>query len=118
MANPSTTGPSGIGSEVLRRCHTITAVPTMTSVLTVGTDMIVTILSMIVANNATGSWTNYIHVFPDGGSECTIVTWNQTNAGTFIFNDKLVLVETDVLKLETNCTDSDVYVSYIEQEFA
>ena len=118
MANPSTTGPSGIGSEVLRRTYSIAVSNTNATILTVGTDMIVTILSIVVTTNAAGSWSNNIHVYPDGGSQCKIVFWNTTNVGTFIFNDKLVLTETDILKVETDCTDTDIWVSYIEQEFA
>ena len=117
MANPSTTGPSGIGSEVLRRFHAIGANNTTTTLLTVGTDMIVTVLSVSCTNQDSSGRTFFLTVHPDGGNQCVIARHDMPATSTFIFNDKLVLTETDILKLESTSTDHDIYVSYIEQEF-
>ena len=118
MANPSTTGPSGIGSEVLRRTHSIATGAGTATLLTVGTDMIVTVLCITCTNQDSSARTYFLTVHPDGGNQCVIARHDLQATSTFIFNDKLVLTETDVLKLESTSTDHDIYVSYIEQEFA
>ena len=43
-SNVSTTGPSGIGSEVLRRSYVVDTDNSLCTPITVGTDMVVTIL--------------------------------------------------------------------------
>ena len=122
MANPSDTGPSGIGSEVLRRVEFNGLNDTTQTVLTVGTDMIVTILSIIVTNITGTANTLHIHIARDGSGNNTI--YNGNTAGdlaadkTFVFSEKVVLTETDVLKVQSNSINFDVWVSYIEQEFA
>jgi len=121
VANPSTTGPSGIGSEVLRRTHAIATNNTTATLITVGTDMIVTLLSLVVTNTTSSDSKNLdIKVSPDGSGDVYLYqgvgTWGAYE--TFVYNDKIVLTETDVLKVTSNSTDFDCYVSYIEQEFA
>lgn len=122
MANPSDTGPSGIGTEVLRRVEFNGLNNTTQTVLTVGTDMIVTLLSIIITNITGTANTAHIHVARDGSGNNTI--YNGNTAGdlpadsTFVFSEKVVLVETDVLKVQSNSINFDVWVSYIEQEFA
>ena len=121
MANPSTTGPSGIGSEVLRRTHSIANDDTTANIITVGTDMIVTLLSLVVVNTANEAGKNLeIIVSPDGSGTCHLYRGlGQFGAyQTFVFSDKIVLTETDVLKVSCNSSDFDCYFSYIEQEFA
>ena len=118
MANPSTTGPSGIGSEVLRRTHSLNTGSATTTLITVGTDMIVTLLSVIITNQNTSVRNYYLQIFPDGGGQCVIARGQIPASSTFVFNEKVVLTETDLLKLECDSPDHDIYVSYIEQEFA
>ena len=119
MANPSTTGPSGIGSEVLRRTATEAASSVTTTILTVGTDMIVTILSVIYTQHEdTGGAVFELYMRPDGAGTVYLVR-NVTVAyyGSYFFDKKVVLTEGDQLKLWSNSTDYDIYCSYIEQEF-
>ena len=120
MANPSTTGPSGIGSEVLRRKGLQGLSDTSTNIITVGTDMIVTVLSLFIVNNSgTASKTFDLQVSLDGGSGVLLLKAVPLNENeTYVFNDKFVMTETDVLQVSFNSTDHDIYVSYIEQEFA
>ena len=119
MANPSTTGPSGIGSEVLRRSTKESISNTTSTLLTVGTDMIVTVLSVIYFNNQDATPTFDIFVAVDGsGSTFLVKAQSIGNKETFVFSDRFVMTETDVLKVWSDSTDHDIYVSYIEQEFA
>ena len=121
MANPSTTGPSGIGSEVLRRSHVIGTNDGTATLITVGTDMIVTLLSLVYTNTADESGQNLeIQVAPDGSGICYLYKGMAAIEPyeTFVFSDKIVLTEGDVLKVISDSGDFDVYFSYIEQEFA
>ena len=124
MANPSDTGPSGVGSEVLRRVefNGVNGTSADQVVLTVGANKIVTLLS-IIATNITGTAnTLHIHVARDGSGNNTIYNGNVTGDfeadSTFVFSEKVVLVETDVLKVQSNSINFDLWCSYIEQEFA
>ena len=122
MANPSTTGPSGIGSEVLRRVqfNGVNGTSADQVVLTVGTDMIITILSICITecSDATGK-TVGILISPDGsGTNYITRTQDIPALGTFVWNDKIVLTETDVLSVNSTSTNFDLWCSYIEQEFA
>ena len=120
MANPSTTGPSGIGSEVLRRVQFNGVNGINQSVLTVGTDMIVTILSISVTecSDTAGKYVT-IMLEPDGSGLCYLTRNNIIPAlGTFVWNDKFVMTEADVLKIGSDSSNFDIWVSYIEQEFA
>ena len=120
MANPSDTGPSGIGSEVLRRVQFNGLNNVTTTLLTVGTDMIVTVLSITVSNISGTAATCNIHIAPDGSGQCTVYNGPSSLHGnsTFVWNDKIVLVETDLIKVECGSDNHDIYMSYIEQEFA
>jgi hypothetical protein len=119
MANPSTTGPSGIGSEVLRRAYVESASNTTSVVLTVGTDMIVTILSVIVEQNGGATKSLNMYVATDGsGANYLIRNQSMANQSTFVWSDKFVMTEGDILNVWSDSTDHDIYVSYIEQEFA
>ena len=120
MANPSTTGPSGIGSEVLRRVWK-KGNNDHQNVITVGTDMIVTLLSLVIVNNTVNDNQNMnFYILPDGGTAqyLYIGDGNFMSYQTFVFSDKVVMTETDVLKVHSSATTFDVWCSYIEQEFA
>ena len=119
MANPSTTGPSGAGTEVLRRMHEIASAGSH-SFPAVPTDHIWTILSIIVASSSATNSVGII-VNTDGSNDCNIITWGgdttiPTNE-TFVWNDKFVITASDVLKVCFGGSDADIYVTYIDQEF-
>ena len=120
MANPSTTGPSGIGSEVLRRRAITGASDTTSTLITVGTDMIVTVLTVVITNNhATTGKTFGMQINIDGSSSVQLLSTVALNQyDSYIWNDRLVMTETDVLQVSFNSLDHDILVSYIEQEFA
>ena len=119
MANPSTTGPSGVGTEVLRRVYLESANNTTTSLLTVPTDHIYTILSVIFENGQAAT-KNFTMLVSGDGSGGVYLVRNQEIAqnDTFVFNDKFVLTENDILKITSDSTDHDVWCSYIDQTFA
>ena len=122
-SNVSTTGPSGIGSEVLRRSYVVDTDNSLCTPITVGTDMVVTILSIVVTNTANENAKN-LEIYIHGTGSSAHDAFLYRNIGgfnaydTFVFSDRVVMVETDILKVESTSTDFDVYVSYIEQEFA
>ena len=119
MANPSTTGPSGIGSEVLRRVQFNGIDNTTTVILTVGTDMIITVLMINICDVGGAGGTIDLIVSPDGsGSNYLGNDLSLPAGGTFVWNDKFVITETDILKVTSTSANHDIYVSYIEQEFA
>ena len=126
MANPSTTGPSGIGTEVLRRKTiqhgTVSTNSGRATLITVGTDMIVTVLSIIITNRSGAAGKEFdIEYLTDGDASEPIMVLNNVpiaaSGGTFVFNDKFVMTETDVLKIVCDSSHWDVICSYIEQEF-
>ena len=81
--------------------------------------MIVTVLSVIYFNNQDATPTFDIFVAVDGsGSTFLVKAQSIGNKETFVFSDRFVMTETDVLKVWSDSTDHDIYVSYIEQEFA
>ena len=118
MANPSTTGPSGAGTEVLRR-RTIEAGSAAETILTVGANHIFTIMNIIILNNDTHAETMDIFTSTDGSGSIYMVK-NQAigDRETFVFSDKFVMTATDVLSTWCSSSDYDVHVSYIDQEFA
>ena len=121
MANPSTTGPSGEGTEVLRRVYMYAQSNGSKTVLTVAADHVATILSLVINNQVNTTYPMNIHVMPDGGTDQVILVDGNpllVAKSTYIWNDKIVLTETDVLRVYSSCTDFDIYCSYIDQEFA
>ena len=119
MANPSTTGPSGAGTEVLKRVWVESASNTTTSLLTVATDHIYTILSLYFENGQAAT-KNFSMLVSGDGSGAVYMIRNQPVAQneTFIVNDKFVLTEGDILKITSDSTDHDIWCSYIDQTFS
>ena len=117
VGTPSTTGGSGAGTEVLRRASG--SITDEQSVLTVGSDKIVTIISLICKNeDGSGSTDLYIKAH-NGTADLTWVQESGLAAGkTFVFNEKVVLTAGDVLKIvESGSVTLAYWLSYIEQEF-
>jgi len=119
MANPSTTGPSGVGTEVLKRVYVESASNTTTNLLTVATDHIYTVLSLYFENGQTAT-KNFSMLVSGDGSGAVYMIRNQSVAQneTFIVNDRFVLTEGDILKITSDSTDHDIWCSYIDQTFA
>ena len=120
MANPSTTGPSGAGTEVLRRAWANGDFATHQKVLDGAADHIYTIISIVI-HNTTDADNVHVYIYPDAtsGDEIRFIkNVSVAHSGTFVWNDKLVLAGTDELYVKTDSTsDLDVLVSYIDQQF-
>ena len=115
--------PSGAGTEVLKRATLHQNGNSGNANLLSGSaNHIYTILS-IIFNNQTGTackvgirvndGSNDINLLSDGGGGSPSIGAE----GTFVFNDKFVLYEDDILKVYNTCTNGDWYVSYIDQHF-
>jgi len=115
--------PSGSGSEVLKRVSGAVDGAT-TSVLTVGSNKICTVLSIIICNvNSSNACDIYIYA-NDGSSDRKILqkvagaTGALDKRATFVWNDKFVLTAGDILKIQEDGSGSiEYWVSYIEQDW-
>jgi len=113
--------PSGSGSEVLKRVSGVVR-NTTTSVLTVGSDKICTILSIILWNDLVSGMRIILN---NGSSDLEITTFGTDGATelaanqTFVWNDKFVLQGGDILKIQeaSDNGNSTYWVSYIEQDW-
>ena len=109
--------PSGNGSEVLKNVNG-TVANTTTTLFTVDTNHIITVLSIIIHNTTGDSSAGGIKV--NNGSTDYALTY-QTIGGleTFVFNDKIVLHPTHILKLyESSNKTNNYWVTYIEQDWS
>ncbi len=124
MANPSTVNPTASGKEVLRRAFYDGTGETERTLLTVASDHIVTVLSLIILERANISDSKFnLSVLPDGGSALYLFIGHPiSNENTFMINDKFVLTGGDVLKLVITSASAtataDVWLSYIDQDFS
>ena len=120
---------SGGGSEILKTLYKSaqTDSPT-TSLFTADADRIVTILSIIFVEKGNYSSQNinlwvdagYNDVSGTGSTDIYILHNVPIPAkGTFVFSDKFVLYGLDVLKTNlVTAGNTDIYVSYIEQDWS
>jgi hypothetical protein len=120
MANPST-GFGGAGTEVLRRSYVNNLSDTATRLVDGDPNHIYTILSISFNERSGGPETIEMYVdVDDSGTTLNLLT-NQPLASnaTFVWNDRLVLTETDELFVKmASSTNVDVYCSYIDQQLA
>tara|TARA_R100000687_G_C6386205_1_gene135061 strand:+ start:346 stop:720 length:375 start_codon:yes stop_codon:yes gene_type:complete len=124
MANPSDVGPSGAGTEVLRRVQ-FNGLSAETVILTVPEDHIYTILLVVVVNMLTSAETFGIYFSPDGSGTCYLMKDNTPIDGnaSFVWNDKFVITGQtsgtgDVLKVASSSSNFDVSCSFIDQDFS
>ena len=126
--------PSGAGSEVLKRMSThITSGTTIidwaqiiqttagnsSGTTTIPADHIYTILSVNLCNTA-GSASRNVHMWIEhSGEDDMYILHTQAIGGTetFVYTDKFVMREGDVLKFNANGADVQVWISYIDQHF-
>ena len=127
MANPSDIGPSGVGTEVLRRkWYNILTEGAGVAVLTGEVNHIYTIISITVCEvSGLNAALFKMYINPDDNASNTIhLIGSQTvpYPGTFVWDTKIVMTETDKLLMEAEASDGtaifDVWISYIDQEFA
>tara|TARA_Y100000310_G_scaffold273437_1_gene288906 strand:- start:225 stop:599 length:375 start_codon:yes stop_codon:yes gene_type:complete len=124
MANPSTTGPSGAGTEVLRRKTIKSLVDTEQFLIQGAADHIYTIIS-IIFNEVDGDTDTKVSMRIDvdnAGSNQVFLLSNQPIGprGTFVWNDKFIIAGTDELGVYCSDASHDVHVvcTYIDQHFA
>ena len=122
MANPSTVPASAAGTEILRRAYIEGMTGTNDYVLLNGAaNYTYTILSVIFCENAGVTTDSFnMSVEYDGGSSKVFLIKGQpigSNA-TFVWNDKIILSETDELIVSNATNAIDVYCTYIEQRWA
>tara|TARA_Y100000310_G_C20521974_1_gene734124 strand:+ start:108 stop:482 length:375 start_codon:yes stop_codon:yes gene_type:complete len=124
MANPSA-GFGGAGTEVLRRSYVDNAGETEATILTGVANHIMTILTISFVDRS-GQHDNYFNMYVDydlGGTDCYILVSTECGQyGTFIWNDRFVLTETDKLHMQgystTGTASYDVWCTYIDQQLA
>ena len=125
MANPSTIGPSGAGTEVLRRQHVDGSGESLQIVCAGLANHIMTILSVVVCSVGSPADTQFdMYIDYDlGGTSLNLIrnTAIGTNE-TFIFSDKIILTGTDRLTFQaystTGTAQCDIWCSYIDQQFS
>ena len=121
MANPSDVPASSAGTEILRRAH---GNPTSSSGLVVlngVANYTYTILSVIVCETAGAAETFNMILGADGQTTNVFIIKAQSLPanGTFVFDNKFVMSETDELVFSLGDSGNvDVLVSYIENRWA
>jgi len=115
--------PSGSGTEVLKNVSGTEDNGTST-LFTVGTNKIITILSIIVYGTGTtpgsgGTIANFSIKLNNGSTDYIIASDSTLSAAqTYVFNDRIVMHPTHVLKIgEANNVTVNYWVSYIEQDW-
>ena len=121
MANPSTTGGTGAGTEVLRRAYKATLANTAHKLIDGVADHIYTVTSIIVTNIAnTARLINmYAVIVEDSNTELYLLREMSLDGyATFVWDDKIVLTGTDELHIHSvSGADVDVLITYIDQTF-
>ena len=127
MANPSTTGGSGAGTEVLRRVFKSLQLESASelTLLTVGADNIFTILNVMIMERGNDiDLTVNMYIDPDSGGAGDIYFLQSSlvpYTTSFIWNDRFVMTAAD--KLHFTCSSAsavgavDIWCSYIDQQF-
>tara|TARA_R110002051_G_scaffold320068_4_gene404876 strand:- start:437 stop:805 length:369 start_codon:yes stop_codon:yes gene_type:complete len=122
MANPSTIGGTGAGTEVVRRSYALGAAATTRTVLTGVANHLYTIISVLVTNHQGTECIFDLYIDPDGSSEKAYLCKQISMApyGTFIFNDKVVMDGSgdDLIIASNDSREMKCYCSYIDQTFA
>ena len=112
--------PSGSGTEVLKRAVFTAQNNTTVTLLTVPTDHIVTILNLLIINRTgTAGYCN-ISTVPSGGAFTYLMNDANNLPGdtSIAFNEKVVMYPADVLKVASNSTGFDIWLSYIDQDWS
>ena len=108
--------PTGTGSEILGRIGGTYNTASTTTIVTVPALHIYTILSASFCRN--GSSSAEIKLTGYNGSSDFQIVESTLSSSTFVWNDKLVLMGGDLLKLTLNNTEYIKYwVSYIDQNW-
>ena len=113
--------PTGAGTEVLKRVTTTGDYDTAQTALTVPSDHIYTVLSIIVNEQGSNSELLTLYMTDADNSNRSIYLIQNSPLGsleTFVWNDKFVLNAGDTFKVKTgSASNIDVLISYIDQHF-
>jgi len=124
MANPSDTGPSGVGTEVLRRRYVSGSAETEQILCAGVANHIMTILSVIIVSGGShaDSLVNMYIDYDLAGTDVNLL--KDVSVGTnetYVWNDKFILADTDRLLFIASSAAAGanfyVHCSYIDQEF-
>ena len=108
--------PSGYGTEVLQRKFYDGLAAGSTNILTGVANHIYTILSITFQASGSSPYIN-ITMSPDGSGSIKILADQPIPTGqTFVFNDKIVMVGTDIMAIYANVS-TDIWLSYIDQNW-
>jgi hypothetical protein len=120
MANPSTVGPSGAGTEVLRRAYANNLSNSVVKIIDGVANHIYTVLTIWFHERANAAETLEMYVdIDDGGTTLNMLT-NYPLAAyeTFVWSDRFVITGTDALNVKTaDSANVDTYVSFIDQDW-
>ena len=111
--------PSGNGSEVLKNVNGTVANATTSVITAVDTNHIITVLSIVLFNTH-GSSTMPCGITLNNGSADLKITYTELKTqDTFVWNDRIVLHPTHILKIyEQGNLTLNYWVSYIEQDWS
>ena len=122
MANPSAVPASAAGTEILRRSHSNIPSTSNVTLLDGVANYTYTIISIVFCNMSSSDAEEInMWVSADATTEVRLLTESPLPAkGTFIWNDKIMLSDTDELIaiLYGFTGDVDVLLTYIEQRWA
>ena len=124
MANPSDTGPSGVGTETLRRRYIDNSGEAEQIVCAGVANHIMTVISVVFCN-ASGPADTLFYMYLDydlGGTDLHLLRAVSVPSNeTYVFNDKIILTDTDRLLMiassASGTAEMDVLCTYIDQEF-
>ncbi len=115
--NPSTIG---TGTEVLRRKFVHNNNNASTALITGVANHIYTLLSVVACEQAGAAETMDLYVDPDTGTDNIglLIAQSIPSEGTFVFSDRVVITNTDILYVWTSAGNVDIYCTYIDQDFS
>ena len=114
MANPSTTGAGGAGTEVLRRAYLDGNGAATTQILEGVANHIYTILSITFCDQQNAAGTISIWV-----NDVRLLRFHAHDAqATFTWNDRFVMTDGDDLDVANTVNEGDWWVTYIDQQVA
>jgi len=109
--------PSGSGTEVLKRVTLHGNNASFTEILSGSPNHIYTILSIIFCDVQEASGSISIRV-NDGSNDIMLLSEaSHASKGTFVWNDKFVMLEDDDLDVYNSVNNGDWYVTYIDQDW-
>ena len=108
---------TGSGTEILGRISGTYSTASTTTIVTVPALHIYTIMSASFCRD--GSGTVQIKLTAHDGTADRQIVESAYASSTFVWNDKLVLMGGDLLKLTLNAADNIIYwISYIDQDWS